>query len=77
MPRLNPTTMPTISVTFRLTEEAHSRLMRECGECDCNVSAFVRTAVVREIALRQSRRSSAAQHAILVGQLDIEGKTHA
>lgn len=77
MPRLNPTTMPQVSVTFRMSEEGHIRLLREVGECDCNVSAFVRTAVMHLIAERAQRRRAALHHSILVGQMDTEGNVHA
>ena len=87
MDGLNPSTVATVSVTFRLTEAAHKNLILECGHCGCNVSAVVREAVVREIARRSgqrkvdtqrqafeaqhARRIATARYATLAGQLPL------
>jgi hypothetical protein len=69
--------LPQVSVTFRMSEEMRERLSLECGHCGCNISAFIRAAVLKEIANRRAARAQAASHAILSGQIDVEGKVHA
>jgi len=72
MPRLNPTTTPQVSITLRMSEEAHKRLLLECGHCMCNVSSFVRSAVMKEIAIRQTRRNEEAYLESVAKAIEIE-----
>ena len=47
---------PEVSVTFRLSEAAHKAMIEECALCACNVSGFIRAAVMNEIVNRRSLR---------------------
>jgi len=77
MPTLNPSTAEHVSITFRLSKAAHKALMAEVGYCGCNISSFIRNAVMKEIADRRFIRKYAADHAVLRGQIDIEGNVNA
>jgi hypothetical protein len=72
MPKQVRPSAPQVSVTFKLSEEAHRQMLMECGRCSCNVSAFIRSAVMKEVIHRRTERKQAAQHAALTGQLSIE-----
>jgi hypothetical protein len=75
------TDRPTIperkELKVRITQSLYDRLEAECRECGCSMNAVVTLAIAREVANRKSARVRAAQHAILVGQLDIEGNVNA
>ncbi len=69
------------SVTFRMSKVSYDALLAECGYCACSISGFVRSAVVKEIADRRTRRKSAQRVAELAGQFtiyeDIDAKNNA
>jgi hypothetical protein len=77
MPRLNPTVEPRVELRVRITKSLHDRLVAECGYCGCSQNALITLGLARELGARKSRRSEAANHAILAGQIDIEGKVNA
>lgn len=66
-----------VEVKARITEDLHSRLVAEAGHCGCHLNGFIAIAIANEIASRKSRRKSAADRAILAGQLSIEGEINA
>lgn len=77
MPVEVPRKWPRKELKVRITESLYDRLVAECRECGCSMNAVVTLALAREISARRSRRQQAASHAILAGQIDIEGKVNA
>lgn len=73
--RLDPN-IRRVEVKASITEDLHGRLIFECGECGCHLNGFIAIAIANEIAARKSRRRAAANHAVLAGQIDVEGKVH-
>ena len=77
MPRINPAIEPRKELKRRITKSVYDRLVAECNECGCSLNGVATLAIGREIASRRLRRQQAANHAVLAGQIDIEGKVHA
>ncbi len=61
---------PEVLVNFRMSKNAHEELMCEVGSCGCNVSGFIRHAVMREIYDRRQRRKARSIEQPLAGQLE-------
>lgn len=72
-----PTVPERKELKVRITQSLYDRLEAECKECGCTMNAIVTLGIARELANRKSLRVRAAQHAILTGQIDIEGKVNA
>lgn len=77
MSRKAGTQQAQVQVTARISKELYDRLVAECGHCGCAMNSIVRNAIASEIHRRRLNRKQAADHAILAGQIDVEGNVHA
>lgn len=68
-----PDAQPYVAVNFRMRERSYALLMKEVGSCGCNLSAFIRHAVMTEIAKRQRDRNANKKVGELLGQNELIG----
>jgi hypothetical protein len=61
-----------VSITFRVSARAYLELNQELELCGCNMSSFVRQAVMQEIHDRRLRRKEARPSQVLDGQTELE-----
>lgn len=73
-PKILPAEM--VDVHARIPKDQYDALLAECGHCACSLTGFIRVAISREIGHRKGRRQQAANHAVLAGQIDMEGRVN-
>ena len=77
MPQGKQLDRPEVSVTFRMSAQAHQAMIEECSFCGCNVSGFIRQAVLSEVVDRRALRKRSADVRVLKGQLAAFEDKHA